>query len=94
MVRSILQPFTLATKLLIGITLEPGWRYASLDGDADRVVFFYEDSGMFVCHCHINELIFCYTLGKFRLLDGDKIATLVRVLSDANKTLHEVLFKR
>ena len=37
---------TIAIKPDIGITLEPGKRYASLDGDADRVVFFYEDNGV------------------------------------------------
>lgn len=42
-----------------GVTLEQGKRYASLDGDADRVVYFFEDNG------------------KFRLLDGDKISSLV-----------------
>ncbi|XP_065882367.1 phosphoacetylglucosamine mutase-like isoform X2 [Dysidea avara] len=42
-----------------GVDLETGKRYASLDGDADRVVFFFEDNG------------------SFRLLDGDKIASLV-----------------
>ncbi|KAJ3300251.1 Phosphoacetylglucosamine Mutase [Borealophlyctis nickersoniae] len=42
-----------------GITLIPGERYASLDGDADRIVFYYADKD-----------------GKFKLLDGDKIATL------------------
>lgn len=40
--------------------LEVGQRAASLDGDADRLVYFYLD-----------------TQGKFKLLDGDKIATLV-----------------
>lgn len=43
--------------------LQPGRRACSLDGDADRVVYYYsakDDSGA----------------GKFRLLDGDKIATL------------------
>lgn len=39
--------------------LEVGQRAASLDGDADRLVYFYLD-----------------TQGKFKLLDGDKIATL------------------
>lgn len=85
--------FTITAKLLIGITLEPGQRYASLDGDADRVVFFYEDSGMIVCHYHTNQLTFCYTLGKFRLLDGDKIATLVRIYLITSKMLDEVFFK-
>lgn len=40
--------------------LEIGTRAASLDGDADRLVYFYLDSK-----------------GIFKLLDGDKIATLV-----------------
>ncbi|XP_046642419.1 phosphoacetylglucosamine mutase-like [Daphnia pulicaria] len=40
--------------------LEVGTRAASLDGDADRLVYFYLD-----------------TQGNFKLLDGDKIATLV-----------------
>ena len=39
--------------------LEVGTRAASLDGDADRLVYFYRD-----------------TQGNFKLLDGDKIATL------------------
>jgi len=40
--------------------LDIGTRAASLDGDADRLVYFYLDSR-----------------GTFKLLDGDKIATLV-----------------
>ncbi|KAI9030536.1 hypothetical protein DFJ74DRAFT_656965 [Hyaloraphidium curvatum] len=43
-----------------GMETEPGHRYASLDGDADRVVFYYVTED-----------------GSFRLLDGDKIATLL-----------------
>ncbi len=39
--------------------LEVGIRGASLDGDADRLVYFYLDDQ-----------------GNFKLLDGDKIATL------------------
>lgn len=39
--------------------LEIGVRAASLDGDADRLVYFYLDKN-----------------GTFKLLDGDKIATL------------------
>jgi phosphoacetylglucosamine mutase len=42
-----------------GLQLVPGSRYCSLDGDADRIVYYYQD-----------------TEGTFRLLDGDKIATL------------------
>lgn len=43
-----------------GLSPEPGKLYASFDGDADRIVFFYID----------NET------NQFRLLDGDKIASL------------------
>ena len=43
-----------------GISAEHTGRCVSIDGDADRVVYFYHDSD-----------------GKFHLLDGDKIATLV-----------------
>ncbi|KAJ2850750.1 hypothetical protein IWW36_001645 [Coemansia brasiliensis] len=43
-----------------GMSLEPGSRYCSFDGDADRIVYYYADEN-----------------GSFRLLDGDKIATLV-----------------
>ncbi|XP_022669739.1 phosphoacetylglucosamine mutase-like [Varroa destructor] len=43
-----------------GLTLSPLARYASLDGDADRLVYYFADSE-----------------GKFRLLDGDRIATLL-----------------
>ncbi|KAJ3016008.1 Phosphoacetylglucosamine Mutase [Thoreauomyces humboldtii] len=42
-----------------GFDLKPGMRCASLDGDADRIVFWYADKD-----------------GQFKLLDGDKIATL------------------
>jgi phosphoacetylglucosamine mutase len=42
-----------------GLQLVAGNRYCSLDGDADRIVYYYQD-----------------TEGTFRLLDGDKIATL------------------
>jgi phosphoacetylglucosamine mutase len=45
---------------MVGV-LQPGQRACSFDGDADRVVFYYLSPG---------------TEGKFRLLDGDKIATL------------------
>ncbi|KAJ3151691.1 Phosphoacetylglucosamine Mutase [Geranomyces variabilis] len=42
-----------------GFDLKPGMRCASLDGDADRIVFWYANQE-----------------GTFKLLDGDKIATL------------------
>ena len=45
--------------------MEPGRRYCSFDGDADRIVYFYVDS-----------------YGRFHLLDGDKIATLVKITFD------------
>ena len=38
---------SLTTKIVVGVTLEQGKRYASLDGDADRVVYFFEDNGLF-----------------------------------------------
>ena len=47
-------------KLPNGIETEPLNLYASFDGDADRIVFFF-----------INQQ------GQFKLLDGDKIATLI-----------------
>ena len=43
-----------------GVTLRPGVRGAALDGDADRLVYYYMSAD-----------------GRFCLLDGDKIATLV-----------------
>lgn len=43
-----------------GVMLEPGRRYCSFDGDADRIVYYYADENR-----------------NFRLLDGDKISTLV-----------------
>ena len=86
MVRSMLHAsvVALATNTVIGITLEPGKRYASLDGDADRVVFFFEDDGMFSFYCCFTvQVTTCYyCLGKFRLLDGDKISSLVRITFD------------
>ncbi|KAH9398665.1 Phosphoglucomutase-3 [Tyrophagus putrescentiae] len=41
--------------------LKPGQRYASFDGDADRIIYYYQNSKD----------------GKFRMLDGDKIAVLI-----------------
>ena len=50
--------------------LKPGQRACSLDGDADRVVFYYLSGGA-------DEAVRgSKSEGKFRLLDGDKIATL------------------
>lgn len=51
--------------------LKPGQRGCSLDGDADRLIYYYLDGD-----------------GKFRMLDGDKITTLVasfivRLVKDA-----------
>ena len=43
----------------LGLDITPGQRCASLDGDADRIVFYFQN----------NQ-------GTFKLLDGDKIATL------------------
>lgn len=51
-------------------TLKPGQRACSLDGDADRVVFYYLSGGA------EDATRGSKTEGKFRLLDGDKIATL------------------
>lgn len=42
-----------------GFSIPAGARCASLDGDADRIVFYYQDAK-----------------SVFKLLDGDKIATL------------------
>ncbi|KAG0236001.1 Phosphoacetylglucosamine Mutase [Actinomortierella wolfii] len=46
-------------KAPVGLKLTPLERYASFDGDADRLVYYYADED-----------------GTFRLLDGDKIASL------------------
>uniref|UniRef100_A0A4W4HIR6 phosphoacetylglucosamine mutase n=1 Tax=Electrophorus electricus TaxID=8005 RepID=A0A4W4HIR6_ELEEL len=43
-----------------GMHMGPGERCCSFDGDADRIIYYYND-----------------TAGRFRLLDGDKIATLI-----------------
>ncbi len=48
-----------------GLESSKGSRCASFDGDADRVMYFYNDA----------------ETGKFRMLDGDKIATLGRCTS-------------
>ena len=44
----------------LGMSPGPGVRHVSVDGDADRVVYYFVSAD-----------------GKFRLLDGDRIATLV-----------------
>ena len=69
------------TLLTTGITeLTPGGRYASFDGDADRIVYFYKDHGKSLIIITGNHnsytIVTDYT---FHLLDGDKIATLVRI---------------
>ncbi|KAI9361251.1 hypothetical protein DFJ73DRAFT_814562 [Zopfochytrium polystomum] len=56
----------------LGMDLVPGARACSLDGDADRLVYYYADQS-----------------GRFKLLDGDKIATLAAsfimgLVKDAN----------
>lgn len=43
-----------------GVPVEPNTRCVSVDGDADRVVYYFVDEN-----------------GKFHLLDGDRIATLI-----------------
>ena len=43
-----------------GVAITVGDKYVSVDGDADRIVYFYHDPS-----------------GKFHLLDGDKISTLI-----------------
>jgi phosphoacetylglucosamine mutase len=43
-----------------GVEITVGGRYVSVDGDADRIVYFYHDNS-----------------GRFHLLDGDKISTLI-----------------
>lgn len=43
------------------VTLKSGQRYASFDGDADRIIYYYQNSKD----------------AKFRMLDGDKIAVLI-----------------
>ncbi|TIA90161.1 hypothetical protein E3P99_01670 [Wallemia hederae] len=48
--------------LPVGFTPGPNERCASLDGDADRIVYYYNDQR-----------------GNFKLLDGDKIASLLSV---------------
>lgn len=43
------------------IALKPGQNYVSFDGDADRIIYYYQNSKD----------------GKFHMLDGDKIAVLI-----------------
>jgi len=42
-----------------GVLLETDKRYASLDGDADRVVFFFEDNGEHKCCTTLFSLWTC-----------------------------------
>lgn len=62
--------------LASGLSVNPGERACSFDGDADRIVYYYTDSE-----------------GKFHLLDGDKIATLIstylkQLLTQVTKNTH------
>ena len=47
-------------KAPVGLELKPGQRYASIDGDADRLIYYM-----------------CNNEGKFCLLDGDRMASLI-----------------
>ena len=58
---------------------------ASLDGDADRLVYFFVDHSVSVIYrlfprvvcCAAKRMIWCHAVkGAFRLLDGDKIISL------------------
>lgn len=50
--------------------------YVSFDGDADRIVFFYIDKSNFIVI--LVSKSFIVLDGEFVLLDGDKIACLVK----------------
>lgn len=58
--RSLTLPVSLCALAASGLSVTPGQRACSFDGDADRIVYYYTDSE-----------------GRFHLLDGDKIATLI-----------------
>eukprot|EP00271_Cylindrocystis_brebissonii_P011856 TRINITY_DN29835_c0_g1_i1.p1 TRINITY_DN29835_c0_g1~~TRINITY_DN29835_c0_g1_i1.p1 ORF type:complete len:441 (+),score=64.53 TRINITY_DN29835_c0_g1_i1:141-1325(+) len=53
-----------------------GRRCASLDGDADRLVYFFFDSPDSSASSHERQCSPAPSTLRFRLLDGDKIATL------------------
>lgn len=55
-----------------GMNLEPRTRYASFDGDADRIVYFYTTAGSEQSDA----------APTFHLLDGDKIAILIAMFVD------------
>lgn len=42
--------------------MKPNERCCSFDGDADRIIYYYQDA-----------------TGRFHLIDGDKIATLISI---------------
>lgn len=60
--RNLFDIVTILSSVSLGMKTDKGIRYASFDGDADRIVYFFFDDN-----------------NKFHLLDGDKIATLVRI---------------
>jgi phosphoacetylglucosamine mutase len=67
-----------------------GTRCCSLDGDADRIVYYFESEGAFVSV--VKMIVKCESDGVFGLLDGDRIATLaatyiMELVRDANLTL-------
>jgi phosphoacetylglucosamine mutase len=75
-------------KAPLGMKLLNNERSCSLDGDADRIVFYYQNEG----NCQFK------LVGTFKLLDGDKIATLAaaaimklikisKITMDGNKPL-------
>ncbi|VDP10074.1 unnamed protein product [Soboliphyme baturini] len=68
--------------LIIFILANELEKWASLDGDADRLVYYYLDlSNVTSIHCFVDQ--------QFRLLDGDKIAALfakyIKELLDTSK---------
>lgn len=56
-----------------------GDKCVSFDGDADRIVYFYKNTGNSRHHfTSLPPLLLLLSAdGKFKLLDGDKIAALV-----------------
>lgn len=63
-----------------GMSYSEGEKCVSFDGDADRIVYFYKTSGLLTARlcCASCQLLCLSPEGNFRLLDGDKIAALVR----------------
>lgn len=62
----------------VGVPVEPHQKCASYDGDADRIVYYYLDKGMFVhFHRKLEPTLIFHIIGMFVNFHGKIKTTLI-----------------